>query len=47
VPIDESRKLAAQLPDVELLEFEGAGHVPTMTRPEEVVAAIQRRFADR
>jgi pimeloyl-ACP methyl ester carboxylesterase len=45
VPIDESRELAARLPDVELLEFEGTGHVPTMTRPDEVVAAIQRRFA--
>jgi pimeloyl-ACP methyl ester carboxylesterase len=45
VPIDESRELAARLPDVELLEFEGSGHVPTMTRPDEVVAAIQRRFA--
>ena len=45
VPIDESRQLAARLPDVELLEFEGSGHVPTMTRPDEVVAAIQRRFA--
>jgi pimeloyl-ACP methyl ester carboxylesterase len=45
VPVDESRELAAQLHDVELLEFEGTGHVPTMTRPDEVVAAIQRRFA--
>ncbi len=45
VPIDESRELAARLSDVELLEFEGSGHVPTMTRPNEVVAAIRRRFA--
>jgi pimeloyl-ACP methyl ester carboxylesterase len=45
VPIDESRELAARLPDVELLEFEGSGHVPTMTRPDDVVAAIQSRFA--
>jgi pimeloyl-ACP methyl ester carboxylesterase len=45
VPIDESRTLAALLPDADLVEFEGAGHVPTMTRPDEVVAAIQRRFA--
>jgi pimeloyl-ACP methyl ester carboxylesterase len=44
-PIDESRELAARLTDAELLEFEGSGHVPTMTRPDEVVAAIQRRFA--
>lgn len=45
VPIDGSRELAAQLRDVELLEFDGTGHVPTMTRPDEVVAAIRRRFA--
>jgi sigma-B regulation protein RsbQ len=45
VPIDESRELAARLQDVELLELEGTGHVPTMTRPDEVVAAIRRRFA--
>lgn len=44
VPIDESRTLATQLPDVELLELDGVGHVPTMTRPDEVVAAIRRRF---
>ena len=44
VPIDESRQLAARLRDVELLEFEGSGHVPTMTRPDEVVAAIVKRF---
>jgi 3-oxoadipate enol-lactonase len=45
VPIDGSRELATQLPDVELLELEGVGHVPTMTRPDEVVAVIRRRFA--
>jgi pimeloyl-ACP methyl ester carboxylesterase len=45
VPIDESRELAARLTDAELLELEGSGHVPTMTRPDEVVAAIQSRFA--
>ena len=44
VPIAGSRELATQLPDVELLELEGVGHVPTMTRPDEVVAAIRRRF---
>ncbi len=45
VPIAESRDLAAQLQDVELVEFEATGHVPTMTRPDDVVAAIRRRFA--
>ncbi|HEV7642027.1 MAG TPA: alpha/beta hydrolase [Gaiellaceae bacterium] len=45
VPIELSRQLAELLPDAELLEFEGSGHVPTMTRPDEVVEAILRRFA--
>jgi pimeloyl-ACP methyl ester carboxylesterase len=45
VPIELSRALVEILPDAELIEFDGVGHVPTMTRPDEVVAAIQRRFA--
>lgn len=45
VPIQVSRQLAELLPDVELLEFDGSGHVPTMTRPPDVVNAILRRFA--
>jgi len=28
-----------------LVEFEGSGHVPTMTRPTDVVDAILRRFS--
>lgn len=44
VPIEESRRLAQLLPDAELVEFEGSGHVPVMTRPDEVVDAILRRF---
>lgn len=44
-PIETSRRLGELIPDVELLELEGVGHVPTMTRPDEVVAAILRRFA--
>ena len=44
VPIEHSRELAGLLPDAELVEVEGSGHVPTMTRPNEVVAAITRRF---
>jgi pimeloyl-ACP methyl ester carboxylesterase len=27
-----------------LVEFEDVGHVPTMTRPQEVADAIRRRF---
>jgi pimeloyl-ACP methyl ester carboxylesterase len=45
VPIEESRRLAERLPDAELVEFEGSGHVPPMTRPDEVVEAILRRFS--
>ena len=45
VPIEFSRELAELLPKAELLEFEGSGHVPTMTRPTDVVDAIRRRFA--
>ena len=44
VPIDGSRALVELLPDAELVEYDGVGHVPTMTRPDEVVAAIRRRF---
>ena len=43
-PIETSHRLAESLPDVELLELAGVGHVPTMTRPDDVVAAIRRRF---
>ena len=43
-PIDVSRRLVELIPDVELLELEGVGHVPTMTRPHDVVTAILRRF---
>jgi pimeloyl-ACP methyl ester carboxylesterase len=44
VPIEVSRTLVEILPDAELVEFDGVGHVPTMTRPDEVAAAIRRRF---
>jgi pimeloyl-ACP methyl ester carboxylesterase len=45
VPIERSRSLVELLPDAELLVLEGSGHVPTMTRPREVVDAIRRRFS--
>lgn len=40
----DARTLAAGLPDAELLMIDGAGHVPTITRPDEVSRAIVRRF---
>jgi pimeloyl-ACP methyl ester carboxylesterase len=43
-PIEGSRALVEQLPDATLVELEGVGHVPTMTRPDDVVAAIVKRF---
>lgn len=45
VPIESSRALADLIPDSELVELSGCGHVPTMTRPSEVYEAISRRFA--
>jgi pimeloyl-ACP methyl ester carboxylesterase len=45
VPIDGSRRLVELLPDAVLVEFEGSGHVPPMTRPDDVVDAILRRFS--
>jgi pimeloyl-ACP methyl ester carboxylesterase len=44
-PLEESRWLAAHLPSRQLHSLEGAGHVPTVTRPGELVAAIERFFA--
>ena len=44
VGVDSSRELATRLPDVELVVLERAGHVPTVTQPSEVVAAIYGRF---
>jgi pimeloyl-ACP methyl ester carboxylesterase len=44
IPMDAGKHIADGIPDAELLILEGVGHVPTMTRPQEVVAAIERRF---
>jgi pimeloyl-ACP methyl ester carboxylesterase len=43
-PLEYARTLAQLLPDAELVVLDGVGHVPTMTRPHEVVDAICRRF---
>jgi pimeloyl-ACP methyl ester carboxylesterase len=44
VSVNESRALVELLPDAELVVLDGTGHVPTMTRPHDVVDAINRRF---
>lgn len=43
-PIDESRWLAANLPNSRFVELNGAGHVPTMTRGAEVASLISDHF---
>jgi pimeloyl-ACP methyl ester carboxylesterase len=42
--MDVGKHLAHGIPDAELVILDGVGHVPTMTRPQEVAAAINRRF---
>jgi pimeloyl-ACP methyl ester carboxylesterase len=44
-PIASSQNLAQKLPNSKLVTIEGAGHVPTVTRPAEVVRAIEEFFA--
>lgn len=44
VPQSAARRLAAALPHARLQLLEGAGHVPTMTRPAEVAQAINAFF---
>ena len=43
-PIAGSQYLAKELPRAKLVTIEGAGHVPTLTRPLEVVRAIEEFF---
>ncbi len=45
VSIEVGRWMASQLRQATLVELAGAGHVPTVTRPREVVDAIRARFA--
>lgn len=42
VPVESARWLARTLPTAELIILPGAGHVPTMTRPDDVVREITR-----
>ena len=41
IPVQAGRAMAAALPHAELVILPETGHVPTMTRPREVVAAIE------
>lgn len=45
VPAGIGEWMATTIPDATFVPIEGAGHVPTLTRPQEVVAAIEARFA--
>ena len=44
VPQSESEYAASQIPNNKLHLFQGAGHVPTMTRPREMAKEIMRFF---
>jgi pimeloyl-ACP methyl ester carboxylesterase len=44
VPLQSAHWLAKTLPDAKLTILNGAGHVPTMTRPHEVAQEITRFF---
>lgn len=47
VPVSDSNYAAAQIPNNHLHIFEKAGHVPTMTRPDEVAKQINQFFLNR
>lgn len=47
VPLAGAEGLSARIPDSTLVVFPGAGHVPTLTRPGEVVQAIETWWQDR
>lgn len=44
-PPDVARAMAAAIPGATLVEIAGAGHLPTLERPEETNAAIQELLA--
>jgi pimeloyl-ACP methyl ester carboxylesterase len=45
--LDTQRYIQSLIPDSKLVVFEGAGHVPAMSRPMEVAAAINEYFTGR
>ena len=47
VPLDAARALASKIPDAELVTLPDTGHVPTLTRPDLVVGAIEDWWSGR
>jgi pimeloyl-ACP methyl ester carboxylesterase len=47
VPVDAARALASLIPDARLVTLPETGHVPTLTRPDLVVDAIEDWWASR
>ena len=43
-PLSNSQTIAAAVPGAQLVTIDGAGHVPTITRPAAVAEAIEARF---
>ncbi len=46
VPVDVGRAFAGALPQARLVVLAGAGHIPTCTRPQQVVDAIEQWTSD-
>lgn len=44
VTVDDAQRPSGALPQAELVLLPGAGHVPTLTRPDEIVGAISSFF---
>jgi pimeloyl-ACP methyl ester carboxylesterase len=44
VPLAAAERMAASIPNSRLVVLDGAGHVPPITRPEEVIKAIEEMF---
>lgn len=44
VPVEDAKRLAKMLPDAKLVLLKGAGHVPTLTYPNEIVREIRSFF---